>query len=116
MILPSDPDGLDHYFAHSEIALPMQLYLYDYESGKNIFSWEPSDDQWQITGFDPECKDEKADAKNQVMIGSVQFPNGEMYEAFKNKTVNRDEVKSFVFYDDNNLNIWIMWYEKELIK
>ena len=50
------------------------------------------------------------------MIGSVQFPNGEMYEAFKNKTVNRDEVKSFVFYDDNNLNIWIMWYEKELIK
>lgn len=116
MILPSDPDGLDHYFAHSEIALPMQLYLYDYESGKNIFSWEPSDDQWWITGFDPECKDEKADAKNQVMIGSVQFPNGEMYEAFKNKTVNRDEVKSFVFYDDNNLNIWIMWYEKELIK
>ena len=81
-ILPSDPDGLDHYFAHSEIALPMQLYLYDYESGKNIFSWEPSDDQWWITGFNPECKDEKADAKNQVMIGSVQFPNGEMYEAF----------------------------------
>ena len=67
-ILPSDPDGLDHYFAHSEIALPMQLYLYDYESGKNIFSWRPIEDQWWITGFNPEYKDEKADAKNQVMI------------------------------------------------
>ena len=53
-ILPSDPDGLDHYFAHSELALPMQLYLYDYESGENIFSWEPTEDQWWITGFAPD--------------------------------------------------------------
>lgn len=58
-ILPSDPDGLDHYFAHSEIALPMQLYLYDYESGENIFSWRPIEDQWWITGFNPEYKDEE---------------------------------------------------------
>ena len=56
MILPSDPDGLDHYFAYSRLTLPMQLYLYDYESGENIFSWEPTEDQWWITGFNPECK------------------------------------------------------------
>ena len=60
----------------------------------NIFSWRPTEDQWWITGFNPECKGEKADAKNQVMIGGVDFSkyneydeNGEvinkMYEAFE---------------------------------
>ena len=58
----------------------------------DIFSWRPIEDQRWITGFNPECKDEKADAKNQVMIGSVQFPNGEMYEAFvKEKLENQEK-------------------------
>ena len=120
-ILPSDPDGLDHYFAHSEIALPMQLYLYDYESGKNIFSWRPTDDQWWITGFNPECKGEKADAKNQVMIGSVQFRNGEMYEKIKNTSNKNSEdynIKSdtHMIFDDAHKTVWIMWYEESLVR
>ena len=39
----------------------------------NIFSWRPIEDQWWITGFNPKYKYEQADAKNQVMIGSVEF-------------------------------------------
>ena len=112
-ILPSDPDGLDHYFAYSRLTLPMQLYLYDYESGKNIFSWEPTDDQWWITGFDPKYKDEKADAKNQVMIGSVKFPNGEMYEAFVLRLSNNQ--KKYIVLDENNRTVWICWCEESLI-
>ena len=121
MILPSDPDGLDHYFAHSEIALPMQLYLYDYESGENIFSWRPIEDQWWITGFNPKYKDEKADAKNQVMIGSVQFRNGEMYEKIKNTSNKNSEdynIKSdtHMIFDDAHKTVWICWYEESLIR
>jgi len=52
-----------------------------YKIYTTLFNWYPENPQWWITGFNPECKDEKANAKNQVMIGSVQFPNGEMYEA-----------------------------------
>ena len=60
----------------------------------NIFSWRPIEDQWWITGFNPKCKDEKADAKNQIMIGSVQFPNGEMYEAFVLRLSNNQKIYS----------------------
>ena len=69
-----------------------------------------------ITGFNPECKDEKADAKNQVMIGSVQFPNDKMYEAFKAKMeLSQNESKrEYILYDDNNKTVWICWYEKGL--
>ena len=81
-ILSEATGNLDQYITYPKTRLPMQLYLYDYESGENIFSWRPIEDQWWITGFNPEHKDEEADAKNQVMIGSVQFRNGEMYEAF----------------------------------
>ena len=95
----------------------MQLYLYDYESGENIFSWEPTEDQWWITGFNPKCKGEKADAKNQVMIGSVQFPNGEMYEAFaKDITENNHELLDFLIFDNNNRTVWICWCEVDLIQ
>ena len=70
-----------------------------------------------ITGFNPECKDEKADAKNQVMIGSVQFPNDKMYEAFaKDITENNHELLDFLIFDNNNRTVWICWYEEELIK
>ena len=69
-----------------------------------------------ITGFNPECKGEKADAKNQVMIGSVQFPNGEMYEAFEKKTKNDMERNSYVIFDENNKTVWLCWYEESLVK
>lgn len=68
-----------------------------------------------ITGFNPECKGEKADAKNQVMIGSVQFPNGEMYEAFEKKTKNDMERNSYVIFDENNKTVWLCWYEESLV-
>ena len=67
-----------------------------------------------ITGFNPECKDEKADAKNQVMIGSVQFSNGEMYDGIKNNI--KAVQKQYVVFDDNNRTVWICWYEEDLVK
>ena len=82
----------------------------------NIFSWRPSDDQWWITGFNPEYKGEKADAKNQIMIGSVDFSgHGEMYDSFKIKYKYDQKFNRFIVYDDNNKTIWLCWCEGDLI-
>ncbi len=51
------------------------------------------------------------------MIGSVQFPNGEMYEAFvkeKEKLENQEKMQ-YVMFDDKNKTIWICWCEESLI-
>ena len=75
----------------------------------DIFSWRPIEDQWWITGFNPKYKDEKADAKNQVMIGSVQFPNDKMYEAIKMNV--RVYQKQYAIFDDAHYTIWLCWYD-----
>ena len=66
-----------------------------------------------ITGFNPEYKGEKADAKNQVMIGSVQFPNDKMYEAFVLRLSNNQ--KKYIVLDENNRTVWICWCEEGLL-
>lgn len=54
----------------------MKLYLYNYNeiwnTSEEILSWEPTEDQWWITGFNPYTVGE-ADVKKQVMIASVDF-------------------------------------------
>ena len=78
----------------------------------NIFSWRPIEDQWWITGFNPECKDEKADAKNQIMIGSVDFSGKEnMYLEFKRQT--QGKLRDYTVFDDNNKTVWICWHSME---
>lgn len=45
----SNLNVLDHYFAHPDFTVPMQLYLYNYEgenSIENIFAWEPCEERW----------------------------------------------------------------------
>ena len=82
----------------------------------NIFSWRPTDDQWWITGFNPEYKDEEADAKNQVMIGSVDFSGNEnMYAKFKERYSDDIDFNKFLVFDDTNKVIWICWCEVDLI-
>ena len=114
-ILPSDPDGLDHYFAHSELALPMQLYLYDYESGENIFSWEPTEDQWWICSFNPNVKYEDNRVENQIMICSVGLSkNTKMYDGFvKDIAINQPDLLEYVILDDTHYTIWFMWGDKK---
>ena len=50
------------------------------------------------------------------MIGSVQFPNDKMYEAFKySMMIDENKKSEFITYDDNNKTVWIMWYERSSI-
>lgn len=112
---------LDQYFTIKELAMPMTLYLYNYDYAnnkvkENIISWAPEAPQWWITGFNPDTVGE-ADVSKQVMISSVklsQFAVSEdkniVYDKLKKET-NKDREKSqYVIFDDSEDTVWIMWY------
>ncbi len=92
----------------------MQLYLYDYNSSSdidNILSWEPNQEQWWITGFNPQYEG-TVDVKKQVMIGSIDFTGRDnMYEAFIEYITHSSDGK-YVVYDEKGESkvIWICWY------
>ena len=109
--MAQDPNGLDHYFVWPNSAIPMQLYLYNYNGSSNItniFSWRPTETQWWITGFNPEYVD-NVNVNTQVMVGCVDFSkytdvNGEneMYDKFKEYNEINIELMAFLVFDDDN--------------
>lgn len=116
--IPDDPNGLDQYLTDKNLAVPMQLYLYNYYSSsniENILSYQPSEKQWWITGFNPEHVG-LADVNKQVMVACVDFselPNGEdMYKNFKAEMIINKEKSKYLLWDNNNNRIvWIIWGE-----
>ena len=109
--LTQNSDGLDHYFTDYRLSVPMTLSLYNYSGGiENIFHWYPQNDQWWITGFNPEHVG-KVDVHKQVMVGSVDFSeNEELYKNFKVENENRSIVKDFLIFDKDNLTVWLCWH------
>jgi len=111
-----DTNGLDHYFTDYRLSVPMTLSLYNYGGGiENIFHWYPQNDQWWITGFNPEHVG-KVDVHKQVMVGSVDFSGfEELYENLID-TMNEESDyynKNAMLYlipDDNFHKVWICWY------
>lgn len=99
------------------------LYLYNYYSKdniENIFSWDPTDRQWWITGFNPEYVG-NVDAASQVMIGSVDFSqftnsegDNEMYEALELNYKDNKDKSRYTIFDDTNHMVWICWYDEGL--
>lgn len=84
---------------------------------QTVFNWFPENPQWWICSFNPNVKYEDNRVENQVMIGSVQFPNDKMYEAFvKDITENNHELLDFLIFDNNNRTVWICWCEVDLIQ
>lgn len=117
--LSQDPDFFDHYFVDYDLALPMQLYLYEYNGAdkiNNVFSWRPNDDQWWITGFNPEYVN-KVDVKKLVSVGCIDFTgHEEMYDALKTSTLRQNTIKDYAIFDDINLVVWLCWYERNLLQ
>ncbi len=91
----------------------------------NLVSWEPTEKQWWITGFNPYYSstdnntENDIDVKKQVMICSVDFSRDTVkYEALKksmSKSENSEIRKNIIFNDCNKI-IWICWYERSVIK
>lgn len=112
--MSQDPDFFDHYFVDYDLAMPMQLYLYECNGSGNIdnvFSWNPNDKQWWVTGFNPEYVN-KVDVKKLVSVGCVDFTgHEEMYNALKTNMKNSQfkEISKYVCFDDVNCCVWLMW-------
>ncbi len=103
--------SLDQYFTVKELAMPMKLYLYNYdytnnEVEDNIISWEPKDTQWWITGFNPN-KVGEADVSKQVMISSIKFSQftdsageNKIYKCIKDSINTLEYERQFIIFDD----------------
>ena len=107
---------LDAYYADTSFTMPMDLYLYNYygENSEQIFGWNPNEEQWWITCFDPEHAG-TVDVHKQVIVGSVTFNTKTMYDHFVESNAERTTVKNYIICDENNMTVWIMWYDKETI-
>ncbi len=97
--------------------MPMELYLYNYESSdniNNIISWKPEEKQWWITGFNPDYVN-NVDVSKQVMVGKISFTGRKtMYDEFKkfldeNNLNQNTNINTFILFDDDSNTIWIMW-------
>jgi Domain of unknown function (DUF4474) len=116
-ILSKEP--LDHYFVDQNLSIPMQLYLYNYYSSSNIdsiYSWQPTEKQWWITGFDPEHVG-MVEVGNQIMIACANFSeftdvdgDNVMYDEFEKQVREKAALANFVLYDGEKKTIWIMIY------
>ena len=106
---------LDQYWVDKDLAMPMQLYLYDYENADNIeevLSWRPTEKQWWITGFNPDYVG-NVDVSKEVMIGCIDFTGHEdMYDSLYAAKDFADYVdkKKYLFFDNDKHMVWICWH------
>lgn len=111
----SDPQ--DHWWSSEEIwrstpyCLPMTLNLYTNQNGKfeNLYNWYPSEDQWWITGFNPDYK--HLDYEYLYLLGSIDFTNlGDSYDSVKSTVQDNKDLEKYLICDDDNQIIWIIWW------
>lgn len=104
---------LDQYFAKTSLAMPMELYLYNYENSdniNNIFSWNPEAPQWWITGFNPDYI-YNVDVTKQVVVRKIDFTGRKtMYDEFKkfldeNNLNQNTNINTFILFDDDSNTI-----------
>jgi Ca2+-binding RTX toxin-like protein len=111
-----------------DFELPMTLSLYNYNSQsdiENVFSWEPIQNQWWITGFNTSEEFATPDPKKMVVIGSVDFAGHEdVYEALKytvspdNDAPSEKARKFLIFKNEADTStddyiVWIVWWGDE---
>lgn len=90
--------------------LPMTLSLYNSYNGyvENVFSWAPNENQWWITGFNPEYSDPNPNVM--VTIGSIDFTGHEdMYESLKSRFALLKSMDRSLIFDDEYNTVWIVW-------
>lgn len=81
--------------------------LYNYKDSENmdlITAWNPDEDQWWATGFNPEFTN--PDPYDMTMICSVDFETEYFYTDFV--ATYRPHNEKIIFDGDYNM-IWIMW-------
>ncbi len=93
-----------HVNSATDTNLYMSIALYDKRTGEQIFTYNPSDAQWWITGFNPEYQDYYQG--DLVVQGSIDFSQEpEMWEAFVDKYGDK---KNWCF-DEENYTVYYQW-------
>ncbi|GMQ62881.1 hypothetical protein [Vallitalea maricola] len=88
--------GGPHWLIDKDLALPMTLSLKD-RNNKKIFDWKPEDDNWWITGFNPDIQNIKAD--DLTVKATIDFSdNPDMWKSFYN--IHQDN-SMWTFYQDS---------------
>lgn len=73
-----------HLNSYTDSNLQMNLSLYDKESKRWVFTYNPNDPQWWITGFNPKYQDKQA--TDLEVYGSIDFlEEPELWDAFYKK-------------------------------
>lgn len=104
--------GIEQYDA-IDYELPMTLYLYNYHSKDDIetvFNWEPKDEQWWITGFNPKFTEPVPE--EMVVIGTIDFSSNKyVYNSFKNARCEYHKIsENNIVFDDENYKVWVIWH------
>lgn len=88
-----------HVNSATDTNLHMTLSLYDKESGKPIFNYNPEDPQWWITGFNPKYQD--VNYEDLEVRGSIDFSeNPQFWEAFKENNIGEE---GWCFDEENHV-------------
>ena len=82
---------------------------------EKVFAWSPNEEQWWITGFNPDTVGQ-ANVKKQVTISCINLSKFEdLYSSLKKTSYPddidyNDELKKFGLFDDDKQMLWLMWY------
>ncbi|GMQ58874.1 hypothetical protein AN1V17_32700 [Vallitalea sediminicola] len=88
--------GGPHWLIDKDLSLPMTLSLEDSDSN-DIFDWDPGENNWWITGFNPDIQNIKANAL--TVKATINFSdNPDMWKSFYN--INQDN-SMWTFYEDS---------------
>lgn len=103
----------NHYDA-VDFELPMTLSLYNYygeNSIDNLFNWEPTVEQWWITGFYPDFKEPRP--SDMVVIGSVDFKEHvEIFEMLRFAEYSGNISKDNIIFGEDGHTLWVVWDTK----
>lgn len=99
----------------ADFTLPMTLNLYNYYGKnyiENIFSWAPNEEQWWITGFNPDFSD--PNVNDMVSLGTIDFSEHEdMFNSLKNNVMEDEYLKDFMIFDEDGHTVWLIWWRKK---
>ena len=84
----------DHWLVDTNLAMKMTLTLND-TNGNQLFSYNPSEKQWWITGFNPYYQD--VNASDLIATYTITFDDIEMFMAFYRAWYGVDDRWSFDF-------------------
>jgi hypothetical protein len=93
-----------------EIPMTLNLYnVYGNNNVQNVFSWAPTQDQWWITGFNPEFTSPQA--AKMAVLGTLDFTGREeMFGKLREAVSTRKDLQDYMIFDEDSHTVWLIWW------